>query len=181
MIVSGGDCKPNSVCAFDGGENHLSKRPYPGLWLVAEPRGGPPLSPLFGLAPGGVFRAPAITRAGGGLLHHLFTLTPALPPGRYILCGTFRRHTLLVPPACTPCGLRGAAPCGVRTFLLQQAGSDPPSPPETMGKYALFSGIKTEILWPNSAFSGGIRLQPLSAEFGSSTAFPVQLALRDRR
>jgi hypothetical protein len=26
----------------------------------------------------------------GALLPHLFTLTPALPPGRYILCGTFR-------------------------------------------------------------------------------------------
>jgi len=28
---------------------------------------------------------------GGALLPHLFTLTPALPPGRYIFCGTFRR------------------------------------------------------------------------------------------
>ena len=28
---------------------------------------------------------------GGALLPHLFTLTPAFPPGRYIFCGTFRR------------------------------------------------------------------------------------------
>jgi len=62
---------------------------YPG------PTSGP-LSPLFGLAPDGVFHAAAIARAPGALLPHLFTLTPAPLPasGRYVLCGTFRRAVL---------------------------------------------------------------------------------------
>jgi len=38
--------------------------------------GGPPFSvPLFGLAPGGVCRAPAVTGGAGELLPHRFTLT----------------------------------------------------------------------------------------------------------
>ena len=40
--------------------------------------GGPPSSvPLFGLAPGGVYLAPAVTGGTGELLPHRFTLTPA--------------------------------------------------------------------------------------------------------
>ncbi len=52
------------------------------------------LTPLFGLAPGGVYRAAACYHPRGALLPHLFTLTGA--PGhrqvalrRYIFCGTF--------------------------------------------------------------------------------------------
>ena len=38
---------------------------------------GPPSNaPLFGLAPGGVYLAPAVTGETGELLPHLFTLTP---------------------------------------------------------------------------------------------------------
>ena len=50
---------------------------------------------------------------GGALLPHLFTLTLALPPGRYIFCGTFRR------PGLNPASrtLSGTLLCGVRTFL----------------------------------------------------------------
>src|SRR4029077_12946177 len=50
---------------------------------------------------------------GGALLPHLFTLTPALPPGRYVFCGTFRR------PGLNPASrtLSGTLLCGVRTFL----------------------------------------------------------------
>jgi hypothetical protein len=53
--------------------------------------GGPPSGvPLFGLAPGGVFLAPAVTGRTGELLPHRFTLTPAeRPPGRFPFCGTF--------------------------------------------------------------------------------------------
>src|SRR5919108_1612446 len=46
-----------------------------------------PLVPLLDLAPGGVYRAAAVTCGAGGLLHHRFTLTPwptwpgALAPG----------------------------------------------------------------------------------------------------
>src|SRR5205807_6200971 len=50
---------------------------------------------------------------GGALLPHLFTLTSALPPGRYVFCGTFRRADLN-PPSRT---LSGTLLCGVRTFL----------------------------------------------------------------
>jgi len=50
---------------------------------------------------------------GGALLPHLFTLTSALPPRRYILCGTFRPSGLNL----TSRTLSGTLPCGVRTFL----------------------------------------------------------------
>ena len=51
--------------------------------------------------------------SGGALLPHLFTLTPALPPRRYIFCGTFRQ------PGLNPASrtLSGTLLCGVRTFL----------------------------------------------------------------
>ena len=50
---------------------------------------------------------------GGALLPHLFTLTPALRPGRYVFCGTFRQ------PGLNPASrmLSGTLLCGVRTFL----------------------------------------------------------------
>jgi len=68
---------------------------------------------LFGLAPCGVCHAPRHYCAGGALLPHLFTLTRGLRPGRYILCGTFRK-VALKPPSRT---LSGTLLCGVRTFL----------------------------------------------------------------
>jgi hypothetical protein len=62
----------------------------------------------FDLAPGGVYRAAAVTCGAGGLLHHRFTLTPR--------CGAvcFLWHY--------PAGHPGSAlpttlPCGARTFL----------------------------------------------------------------
>ena len=50
---------------------------------------------------------------GGALLPHLFTLTSALRPERYVFCGTFRR------PGLNPVSrtLSGTLLCGVRTFL----------------------------------------------------------------
>ena len=55
--------------------------------------GGPPSSvPLFGLAPGGVYQAPAVTSGTGELLPHPFTLTFVRYPGyltrRFPFCGT---------------------------------------------------------------------------------------------
>ncbi len=54
---------------------------------------GPPSdAPLFGLAPGGVYRAPAVTGRSGELLPHPFTLTPADAEHRrrrFPFCGTF--------------------------------------------------------------------------------------------
>jgi hypothetical protein len=37
------------------------------------------ISPLLGLAPGGGYLAICIAANAGGLLHHLFTITPRLP------------------------------------------------------------------------------------------------------
>jgi hypothetical protein len=42
-----------------------------------EPGRATPYVPLFGLAPGGVYQAPPVTRETGELLPHPFTLTPA--------------------------------------------------------------------------------------------------------
>src|SRR5512140_1212291 len=41
-------------------------------------RGGPPHRPLFGLSPGGVYRAEGVTSSAGALLPHRFTLTAGL-------------------------------------------------------------------------------------------------------
>ncbi len=57
-------------------------------------------TPLFGLAPSGVYRAASCYQSRGALLPHLFTLTRQA--WRYIFCGTFRR---LAPPR------RYLAPC----------------------------------------------------------------------
>jgi hypothetical protein len=48
-------------------------------------------APLFGLAPGGVYRARPVTRPAGELLPHRFTLTPKglRPTRRSVFCGTF--------------------------------------------------------------------------------------------
>src|ERR1700728_2306746 len=52
-----------------------------------------PSVPLFDLAPGGVYRAAAVTCGAGGLLHHRFTLTPRQDAGRSVFCGTVPRVT----------------------------------------------------------------------------------------
>ena len=62
---------------------------------------------LLGLAPGGVYTARSVTRPAGGLLHHLFTLTP-YEYGAVVFCCTFRRIT---PPS------RYEAPCFVEPGL----------------------------------------------------------------
>ena len=58
------------------------------------------VTPLFGLAPGGVYRAANCYQSRGALLPHLFTLTNR--GWRYIFCGTFHG---LAPPR------RYLAPC----------------------------------------------------------------------
>jgi len=54
---------------------------------------------------------------GGALLPHLFTLTWALRPGRYVFCGTFRRTIPPVKARGPSRTLSGTLLCGVRTFL----------------------------------------------------------------
>jgi hypothetical protein len=67
---------------------------------------------LLGLAPDGVCPAEAVTNLAGGLLHHLFTLTPALcEPRRYTFCGT-------MPSDRSAWLLASIVLYGVRTFLI---------------------------------------------------------------
>src|SRR5688572_4957910 len=54
-------CKPNSVCAACAAERIIClSDQYPGLIPLARDRSGPLPSPLFGLAPDGVFRAASL-------------------------------------------------------------------------------------------------------------------------
>jgi hypothetical protein len=79
-----------------------------------------PRTPLFGLAPGGVYRAANCYQSRGALLPHLFTLTgqsPKTQPAVYFLW-----H---FPWAHAPQALPGALSEGARTFLCAlQAYSD---------------------------------------------------------
>ena len=123
-------CKPISVCASCDAERIIclsSQYPEPvppyGTWS------GPLQGPLFGLAPDGVFRASALTLGAVGSYP---TFSPLPRPrcqsrGGLIFCGTIRRgasrrrlpRVSYRRPSCVgPGGLRGIAPCGVRTFLL---------------------------------------------------------------
>src|SRR5216683_6919005 len=86
------------------------------------------------LAPGGVYRAAAVTCGAGGLLHHLFTLTAGTrsQPGtrrRSVFCGTFPRVTpgrRYRPPCPAEPGPSSAAPvCGT------DAAARPARPPAT--------------------------------------------------
>jgi len=69
------------------------------------------IGPLFGLAPGGVYLAAAVTSRRGALLPHRFTLTPAAEAAGAV-------YSLLhFPWAHAPQVLPGALSCGARTFL----------------------------------------------------------------
>jgi len=65
---------------------------------------------LFGLAPGGVYLAVAVTRKRGALLPHHFTLT-LTKLRRYL-------SAALAVGSYTPQTLSGTLPCGARTFLF---------------------------------------------------------------
>jgi len=90
-------------------------------------------SPLD-LAPGGVYLAAAVTCGAGGLLHHRFTLTPALPRRRSVFCGTIprvapgRRYRPPCPvePGPSSPGLRPARPPGRLTHSSGYADGAPP-------------------------------------------------------
>ncbi len=89
-----------------------------------------PHTPLFGLAPGGVYRAASCYQSRGALLPHHFTLTGQSPEDdvrRYIFCGTFHG---LTPPR------RYLAPC-----------------PKEPGLSSV-SRRRTAIVWPTPALSG---------------------------
>jgi len=70
-----------------------------------------PYAPLFGLAPGGVYRAAACCHRRGALLPHLFTLATCPQAGSAV------RFLWHFPWARAPQALPGTLPCGARTFL----------------------------------------------------------------
>src|SRR5487761_755580 len=115
-------CRPGSMHPLSRAGGHPSGTAVAGSLVrsTREHRAGSPqslaqarapksASPLD-LAPGGVYRAAAVTCGAGGLLHHRFTLTPGHGPGAVCFLWHF------------PAGHPGSAlpttpPCGARTFL----------------------------------------------------------------
>ncbi len=98
----------------------------PGNPLGTGGAGFNPRIPLFGLAPGGVYRAASCYQSRGALLPHLFTLT-GHSPAVYFLW-----H---FPWACALQALPGALSEGARTFL--------------------YSACTAAIAWPTPTFSDG--------------------------
>ena len=110
--------------------------------LLARKRGwsGPLLGPLFGLAPDGVFRASALALGAVGSYPTFSPLPASLAKLRRF---KFLWHCPSAglaawPPACIPdkSGLRGIAPCGVRTFLPRLAPGAVLHPSKITGKLA---------------------------------------------
>jgi len=87
-------------------------------------RGPRSVTPLFGLAPGGVYPASPVARRTGALLPHRFTLTPP-KAGRFAFCCTCL-HVAVTP--------RYGAPCPV-VFGLS---SEPSECPSTNGQFARY-------------------------------------------
>ena len=112
-------CKPNFVCPVAGGENHLSVRPYPEpAGLAPDAERAAPRFPIWSCTGWGFPCRSAYARRGG-LLPHLFTLTPVARGGIFSVAlsvGKSRDLTSRVYPG-RMTGLRGIPPCGVRTFL----------------------------------------------------------------
>ena len=96
-------------------------------------------SSLLGLAPGGGYLAICIAANAGGLLHHLFTITPYLlrGDGAVCFCGPYpagSRLSAVSPPRV----LSDAVLYGVRTFLdPDNAGPQLPDQPEVIASYTL--------------------------------------------
>jgi hypothetical protein len=121
-------CKPGSV----GPETGLGRGGHSSGTVVADrlkqptrttgletglaPARSERLSPLFGFAPGGVYRAVRITASA---VRSYRTLSPLPRAGRFAFCGTV--------PGVTPAGCY-PAPCfhGARTFLPERKGSKRP-------------------------------------------------------
>ena len=91
-------------------------------------------SSLLGLAPGGGYLAIRITTDAGGLLHHLFTITPR-NRGAVCFCGPHPAGYLLTEDS-PPRVLSDAVLYGVRTFLdPDNAGPRSPNRPEATSSY----------------------------------------------
>ncbi len=96
-------CKPDSVDRLrDPAVIPLGRRLPAGSSDLYPEAWSEPLASLFGLAPGGVYRASAVTGGSGELLPHRFTLAVALRRRRFVFCGTFpasRRAVVIGHPA----------------------------------------------------------------------------------
>jgi hypothetical protein len=129
IVCGSRTCKPNSVCRCRQ-DGHSSgpritawlKRPTRRLWraeparVPASPKACRESLPIWSCSVWGL-PCPAHYCSGGALLPHLFTLTWALRPGRYIFCGTFRRTIPPIKARGPSRTLSGTLLCGVRTFL----------------------------------------------------------------
>ena len=104
------------------GDGHFSRTPVTRrLKRPTRERGRATRALLFGLAPSGVCRADAVTRAAGELLPHRFTLTAPL-------AGAAVCFLLHFPWGHPPWALPSTLPCGARTFLSPRlVASDRPS------------------------------------------------------
>ena len=117
------DCKPNSVFAFHSGENHLSQQPNPSLCSFRNAERTAPRASYLALHPAG-FSVPQRSHAGRWSLtppfHPYRTSSLRSQPGGIFSVALSVSTPLNVLPTCTPAcaGLRGAASCGVRTFLF---------------------------------------------------------------
>jgi hypothetical protein len=131
-------CRPGSVLPLARGGDHPSRTAVADSLVrsTREHRAGRPRSLAQGtagspldLAPGGVYRAAAVTCRAGGLLHRRFTLTPRTRRGA--VC--FLWHC--------PAGHPGSAlpttvPCGARTFLTGLAPGATARPTHPCSGYA---------------------------------------------
>ena len=139
-------CRPGSVRPLARGGGHPSGTAVAGSLVrsTREHRAGRPRSLAQGtvdspldLAPGGVYRAAAVTCCAGGLLHRRFTLT--LRTRRGAVC--FLWHC--------PAGHPGSAlpttlPCGARTFLTGLAPGATARPTHPCSGYSGPSGVPAD-------------------------------------
>src|SRR2546430_12734648 len=130
-------CRLGSVRPLARGGGHPSGTAVAGSLVrpTREHRAGRPRSLAQGaagspldLAPGGVYRAAAVTCGAGGLLHHRFTLTPANAGAVYFLWHCPAGH----PGSALPTTL----PCGARTFLTGLAPGATARPTHPCSGYA---------------------------------------------
>ena len=124
LVETEGVCKPDSVPGRNGpGDGHSSGRTIArGLDAVGPGFDGRATLPQFDLAPDGVCRAPRLSRAAGGLLPHLFTLTA------HAEALTAVWFSVALSPDCAGPRLAAVLPCGVRTFLPGRSPIDRPTP-----------------------------------------------------
>ena len=110
-------CKPGSVPRVPkgAGDDHSSRAPVARRLKRPTRRhraGSPDRASLFGLAPGGVCRAPGVAARAGELLPHRFTLTAGPQRGPEAVYSLWH-----FPWGRPPWPLASTLPCGARTFL----------------------------------------------------------------